>query len=280
MLRIKKPWLGTWTVVATLLAFSALAPGAGAAELPPPTIVKKGDVRFGIVRPRASRAPTLIFLATSLENTFNATYGGVARRAGDAGWVVVSIDLPAHGEDRRPDEIPNAELWAWRARTERGEDILRRFTRQVSAVITLLIRSGEADPARIFIGGISRGGYMALHAAAADSRIAGVVGLIPVTELTALIEFKGFPAAKRANAAVVAPALAGRPIWITIGTNDDRVGTAACVRFAQAVVAAAARKHVRNRLELHVREANAHSYPPDAEDQAAAWLRNIAAGIH
>jgi poly(3-hydroxybutyrate) depolymerase len=265
-------------IVVAVVVLTATA--VNARELPKPTIVETNGLRFGVVRPAAVTrpAPTLIFLSTSLESTFNTTYGGIPRLAHDAGWIVVSLDVPGHGRDIRGDEFDNAGMYTWRARLAGGENIVETFTRRLSAVVTLLVASGDADASRVFVGGISRGGFMALHAAAADPRIAAVVALAPVTELDVLMEFIGSADTSRTDVSQQAAALAGRPVWITIGTHDDRVDTAACLRFAEAVASAAARGGKTSRLELHVRQAESHTYPSDAEPQAAAWLQKIAGG--
>jgi dienelactone hydrolase len=273
---------------ALAIVLLATAPARGR-ELPRPTVVEKNGLRYGVIRPVQNKrpAPTLVFLVTSIDDTFNATFGGVPQRMHDAGWLLVTLDLPGHGLERRPDKTVkpqsapdrDPELLGWRLRMGAGEDILTPFLRKLTAVITELVRSSDADPKRIFSGGISRGGFIALHYAAADRRVAGVVCLIPVTELSALAEFKGLPHTHAQDVSRVAPALAGRPILITIGTNDDRVGTDATLRFAESVVSAARRKGVPNRLELQVRETPGHSYPSDAEAQAAAWLLRLAGAI-
>jgi S-formylglutathione hydrolase FrmB len=87
----------------------------------------------------------------------------------------------------------------------------------------------------IFACGVSRAGYCALRLAATDDLIDGVAGLAPVVDWRYLREF----VAVREDTDVAllalnhrAEALAGRAIFLAIGNYDQRVISAACVRFA------------------------------------------------
>ena len=110
-------------------------------------------------------------------------------------------------------------------------------------VLDELIRQGKADPARIGAFGISRGGYLAFHLAAADPRIRFAAAMSPLIEPHALTEFAHDPQMVRAQAASalrIAPKLAGRPIWIGISNDDMRVDVDRVIAFARSVVRASA----------------------------------------
>ena len=55
-------------------------------------------------------------------------------------------------------------------------------------MISHLVDTGRADPARITLAGSSRGAFIALHCAARDDRVGAVVAAKPVTELGVLQE--------------------------------------------------------------------------------------------
>ena len=110
--------------------------------------------------------------------------------------------------------------------------------------------------------GVSRGGFLALHAAARDPRIDAVVAFMPLTELGALTEFAD--ARNRyelLNVSHLAPQLAERKVWMSIGRADTRVSTAAALDAAHAL-----------RAPLLLEAESGHIYSPTAERAAATWL--------
>jgi len=195
--------------------------------------------------------PTAIVLATS-EGESLQDYAGIASSL--PGWNVVSIDLPAHGNDRRSKE--SKPLTAWRARLDAGEDLIGGFTARLSKMIDGLPRG------RVVLVGVSRGGFLALHAAARDPRIDAVVAFMPVTELGALTEFADARTRyEPLNVSHLAPQLAERKVWMSIGRADTRVSTAAALDAADAL-----------RAPLLLEAESGHIYSPTAERAAATWL--------
>ena len=138
---------------------------------------------------------------------------------------------------------------------------------------------------RVAVSGTSRGGFVALHCAAAEPRIRQVLAFAPVTNLAALAEFAG----EEKNEAVlalkpihVADKLVGKPMWIVIGNNDSRVSTDDCLALAQEVIKKSIGKVIPVPVELRLVGTIGHRLHavPTPEfgqlcaphDEAAAWL--------
>jgi dienelactone hydrolase len=220
-------------------------------------------------------APTLFIFASDIKGTLDNPY---FRQCGDAlaeqGYLCVSLDLPGHGADQRAGE-PGA-LGTWRTRSDEGEDFVKPLTDRVRAVVDHLIATGASDPARIAACGTSRGGFMALHAAAADPRIKAVAAFAPVTNLMALREFSGAKNTDHvAGLSLLANAekLAGRTLWLIIGDRDERVSTDDAIAFARKVTNLSLEKTSDAEVTLLVvPEPKGHTTPKGAPELAAAWI--------
>jgi dienelactone hydrolase len=234
-------------------------------------------VEFLVQGEKAPRpAPTLFVFAIDAEKTLTSSdfnrIGGLLARDG---VLCVSLDAPCHGHDDK--EKQANELAGWRVRIERGEDLIPSFTSRCTKVLDHLIAEGWTDPARVAAAGTSRGGFLALHLAAAEPRVRAVAAFAPVTKLRALAEFDGIKdkAAMAADALALnhyADKLAGRPIWVCIGNNDLRVGTNNAIAFTQKVLAESVAAKKTPRIELHVTRSEGHSIPPTAHAEAAAFI--------
>ena len=233
-------------------------------------------VRFGIVESKQpSPAPTLFVFATRLEESLeDDSFYKAGRILSESGFLCVSLDMPCHGMDVREGEQPD-RLEGWRTRLEADENIISDFTSKASAVLDYLIEAGYTDPQQVMACGTSRGGFIALHFAAADARIKAVAAFAPVTNLLRLREFCGTEQHATIDSLSLinhAEKLATRAIWLCIGNNDDRVSTDDAIAFTRRVVQDSSAPEKIVPVELHVLATEGHGIHATAHEEAAAWL--------
>jgi dienelactone hydrolase len=269
--------VGTWLA----LILTALG-HAAETKVPMQMLRTPGNIRFGIIGgQKGTASPTLLVVAMSLEDMQREpVYTDVSRLLATQGFLSVVIEPPCHGEDRKAGE-PDG-LAGWRHRLDRGEDVVQSFNTKARTVLDHVITQGLANPDRLTICGTSRGGFLAFHFAASEPRIKAVAGLSPVTDLLALTEFKGTPAnsaVERLALTHIASQLIGRPAWLSIGNNDQRVDTDSAIAFSRAIVHATTRQNEEPGalipVELVVAPAAGHSKIDRAHELLAAWLVKV-----
>jgi len=237
-------------------------------------------IRFGLLgKKSSSAAPTLFTFASDIESALGGLeYIRTGIIVGRHGYLCASLDLPYHGAaavQGHPDGLAG-----WAAGVSKGEAVFPEFVSKVSQVLDYLIRQGYTDPQKVAVAGISRGAFAAMHVAAADPRFRCAIGFSPVTDLIELGEFaelKNNQLARSLSLTEIAEKLAGRPLWVSIGNNDARVGTDKAIEFTRKVIAAsvAQKKPTSSEVidvELHVMPWPGHGRPVSAHDAAAAWL--------
>ncbi|MGI9456452.1 MAG: alpha/beta hydrolase family protein [Aeoliella sp.] len=239
----------------------------------------KNGIQFGTWgKAPATPAPTLLVFAGTIELTLGPDHDGYYRQCATflapKGYLCVSLDLPCHGREKIAQEAEG--LSGWRERVEAGQPLIDSFQTKVAAVLDHLIASGDADPDRIATCGVSRGGFVALHLAAREPRIAATAAFAPVTDLAVLTEFAGaeqLPAVKALALKEWADRHAGRPIRLVIGDQDRRVGTDHAIAFSRRVARRAREAQLPGALELHVvPEPRGHAIPVGTFKQAADWI--------
>ncbi|MDA0833908.1 MAG: prolyl oligopeptidase family serine peptidase [Planctomycetota bacterium] len=210
-------------------------------ELPEVQVLKTDDgVTFAILgdKPDAP-APTLFVFGGDMHSALvGVDVNHIGRRLIPHGYLCVSLDVPCHGSDVRPGETPGG-LVGWKDRIVNGENLVKSFTNNVSSVLDYLIKEKFSDPEHVAISGTSRGGFMAFHAGAADERVKQVIAFAPVTNLGALTEFKGTETDERVQAHStihLADKLVGKPLWIVIGNDDNRVSTDDCLATGREII--------------------------------------------
>ncbi len=232
-------------------------------------------IRFGLIGARqVTPSPTVFFLGGGVEESLTEPQYVEAQQELGTGALYATIDLPGHGADHRAGEP--ASLHAWRYRLDHGEDIVADAVGRASKVLDYLIRERYTDASKVAVFGTSRGGFVALHFAAAERRIRHVAAFAPVTDLLILREFFEMPNDQRARA-IAANTLAARlldcGIWIIIGSTDHRVSTDRAIEFTRRVIEAAEARGRRPAIELHIEPTEGHHVPDGCYAQAARWLR-------
>ncbi len=271
-------------VLATLLDPNAEPDAALPVTADKPREIKvrrtENQIRYGLIgEVGKTPAPTLLVLAHGIEDMQREpVYTEIAGLLSQQGWLSVVIDPPCHGEDVRPGEP--AQLQGWRHRLEHDDEFVAAFNAKVRDVLDALVKDKVTDPERVAACGISRGAFLAFHLAAAEPRIKAVAGISPVTNLLALREFADTSQRKKFEQLDVrrlAPKLAGRAVWLSIGNNDTRVNTDDAIAFTREVVRATARPDMPDGVipvELLVAPTAGHSKIDQAHELLAAWLVN------
>ncbi|MBM4070111.1 MAG: hypothetical protein FJ271_14330 [Planctomycetes bacterium] len=231
-------------------------------------------VRFGVYGGKPAKpAPTFFVLAGGVEDSLKrAEFNEIGHILADKGYLSVALDLPCHGKDQVAGE---SGIAGWRTRLEKGQPLVEDFAKKASAVLDKLVKDGYTDAKKVGAAGTSRGGFMALHLAAAEPRIGWVVAFAPVTDLLAVSEFQGSKNDKPMRDLDLkkhAARLAGRPVWLCIGNDDRRVSTDEAILFTRRLVTAAAGKSKIVPVELHVMPTVGHTIHATAHEEAARWV--------
>lgn len=258
-------------LISSAAALSASAKSSVASTSPVQVEPESLDdgTRYAALRgSRAARSPVLFhFATTDLQSLDAKSFGALPADLSERGWTCISVDVPCHGGDARPNEPP--ELLGWRYRNDRGESITEAFIEKCSRILDYLISSMQVDPDLVFCSGISRGAFCAFRLAATDSRFAGIAALAPVSDLTALAEFEGVsePVDK-----VDPESLKARRILVAIALTDPRVSTDKSISLARSIAASA--KPNEAQIEIELKEVAGHVVDPAFVDRASTWLQD------
>lgn len=189
---------------------------------------------------------------------------------------VYSITLPFHG----PGFENKQAMGRWAQEIEQGHNLIALFIQQVSEVVSFLIASDYIDPEHLAVAGLSRGGFMATHLAAADPRFRFLLGFAPATDISMLSEFKNISHHSFLHAldlAQLIPQLVHTSIRFYIGNRDELVGTQSCVSFLLNLTEAAYLNGIRSPpIELIMTPSighKGHGTSPQAFYEGAAWIR-------
>jgi len=150
----------------------------------------------------------------------------------EAGHYVLSFDLPHHGERVR--EYGEGILGMGKALMA-GHDPFEQFIADGKAALDSCLGKGIGTNGKIVAYGVSRAGYCYLRLAAADPRVRAVAALSPVTDWEMITEFADICSKSKMKQLRIdnwSDQLADRAIYLSVGSQDDRVGVDPCVRFA------------------------------------------------
>ncbi len=183
--------------------------------------------------PSEQSALLLNISATAYDALYDETQNHPTEPFLNAGHYVLSFDLPHHGE--RVGKAYGESLLGWGKALLAGDDPFEQFVTDGKAALDTCQERGIGLNGKVVGYGVSRAGYCLLRLAAADERVRAVAGLSSVIDWGIPEEFTAScPRTKTWPLLIdhwVEP-LADRAIYLSVGGQDDVVGTEACVRFA------------------------------------------------
>jgi len=137
-----------------------------------------------------------------------------------------------------------------------GPDPFEQFVTIAQAVLRHCVEQKWAKPDRIVVTGISRYAYLAMRLMAADPNLRIGGAFAPVTDWRDLSEFSEQRNLKQIadlRLSLFADQLAGRKIYMAIGSQDQRVNTLSACRFFLDLCEANARRGLdRGLVNFHI----------------------------
>jgi esterase FrsA len=182
---------------------------------------------------------------------------------------IFSMTLPGH-ENQLP---PTEALHVWAQEMARGHNFVADFAQKVKMAVEMLQDVLIAD--RIAVAGLSRGAFIATHAAAVTPQLRWILGFAPLTQLAFAKEFHGLQGDPTALMHL-APQLFDRQIRFYIGNLDTRVGTRKCFDFVEKVANAAFEANIRSpKVELIIGPSigrDGHGTSKEVFHDGAQWI--------
>jgi len=182
-----------------------------------------------------------------------------------------SFTLPFHGPGY--DNHQAIQLWSQEIKNNPG--FLEVFFQKCLKNIDFLIQQGYVDKGKIAVGGLSRGGFVATHLAARDSRIQYVLGYAPMTKLSAMDEVHEM--IPDLDLKDLIPQLVNKQVRFYIGNRDLRVSTQACFEFVDQLADASYRHgHRSPPIELMISPSvgfKGHGTLPHLFQDGINWIK-------
>jgi len=156
---------------------------------------------------------------------------------------IFSLDLPFHKEF-----VPQkSSMEMWKDSLVKGEDSISPFLEMCHQTIEYLKENGLLTQNSLSVGGISRGGFAALHFAAAISSTKKALLFSPLIN-PALNKSLEYLSLKN-----TLPKLLDKTIRIHVGNRDEIVHTSACIHFTNDLVEASYKEGIKPaKIELHL----------------------------
>lgn len=183
---------------------------------------------------------------------------------------IFSITLPGH--DILP---PTQALQFWADEIHHGRDVIHTFVEEVASYIHHLIAQHAIDPQKIGMMGLSRGAFIAAHAAALLPEISCLLGFAPLTRLENAEEFQDLHV-ERWNLSHLAEKLYNRTMRFFIGNRDKKVGTENCFQFISDLAETAFQHKISSSpIELIIGPSighKGHGTSPQVFREGVSWL--------
>jgi hypothetical protein len=158
---------------------------------------------------------------------------------------IFSITLPGH-ENGLP---PTKALDVWASAFAQGQNPIGDFVAKVKLVIDALLQQGAPIPDKMGVAGLSRGAFVAAHAAAYIPQFRWILGFAPLTKLSPTKEFQeksSHSFVESLDLVHLTGKLFDRHLRFYIGNLDTRVSTRSCFDFIEKLSETAFANQVRS----------------------------------
>jgi hypothetical protein len=235
------------------------------------------DLSLSHVGPALGSAlPALFYFALSAEDSLSLDpYDQPVRFLNQENLRIFSMTLPGHG----PHLDPTKALVFWAEQIQKGENLIAEFVEKVSTAVDFLVRKEIALPGKLAVAGLSRGAFIATHAAAAIPSFHYLLGFAPLTKLSYAKEFQELrhsPLVTSLDLTHKVASLTHCKVRYYIGNHDTRVGTAHAFELVDALSKTAYAHRIRSpQVELIIGPSighQGHGTGPAVFKDGAHWI--------
>jgi len=188
---------------------------------------------------------------------------------------IFSMTLPGH-ENHLP---PTQALNLWAGEIAQGRNLIAEFIEKIKLAVEMLLHQNILIPDRIAIAGLSRGAFIATHAAASIDQFRWILGFAPLTDLAYAKEFQDLnhdPLVESLKLQHCTPSLIDRALRYYIGNCDTRVSTRRCFDFVEKLAQTAFDSMIRSpQVELIIGASigrDGHGTAKEVFHDGAQWI--------
>lgn len=236
------------------------------------------DIKAAYVGPSlaAGPLPALFYFSLSAEDSlrldpFNQPVAYLSRLP----MRIFSMTMPGH-EDNLP---PTQALDVWASEIANGRNVVAEFIEKVKIAVDALSKQGALIPDRLAVAGLSRGAFIAAHAAAEIPEFRWILGFAPLTQPVFAKEFQELahlPLVHSLSLEYLTEKLIDRPLRYYIGNLDTRVGTRLCFDFVEKLAQTAYENKIRSpQVELIIGPSigrDGHGTSKEVFHEGAQWI--------
>jgi hypothetical protein len=188
---------------------------------------------------------------------------------------IFSLTLPGH-ENQLP---PTQALDVWAREILQGNNVIAKCIDQIKTAVEALAAQNAFLENRLAVAGLSRGAFIATHAAAVIPQFQWILGFAPLTTLVLAKEFEKcaeHPVVQSLALNNLIDKLLEKKVRFYIGNVDTRVGTRACFDFIEKLAETSFEKSVRSPpVELFIRPSigrDGHGTSKEIFHEGAHWI--------
>jgi predicted esterase len=236
------------------------------------------DVRVAYLGPHLDFGPlpALFYFALSAEDSLCLDpFNQPAAYLSSLPMRVFSLTLPGH-ENQLP---PTQALYQWAHQIAEGHNVIAHFVAQIKLAVHALSSLNTLIPERIAVAGLSRGAFIATHAAAEIPEFRWILGFAPLTRLSFAKEFQEIPSHPLVQGLALetlTERLVDRHLRFYIGNLDTRVSTRLCFEFIEKLTQTAVEQRIRSpQTELIITPSigrDGHGTSKEIFHQGAQWI--------
>jgi predicted esterase len=188
---------------------------------------------------------------------------------------IFSLTLPGHENGLPPTEALNL----WYSEIAAGRNLVTEFIEKIQFTVDHLQSQGVLLEGRTAVAGLSRGAFIATHAAAIIPQFQWILGFAPLTNLSYAKEFAPIahePKLKAFDLRELADKLTDKKLRFYIGNLDTRVSTRLCFDFIEKLSQTAFEQQIRSpSVQLIINPSigkDGHGTSKEVFHEGAQWL--------